>query len=819
MGKWERFNPKWETSHAVEVVQRHAITAEVSGVRCRFCHIYGKERSKNANNKRAVSNITMYWESRDGCFRADYFSEHHKTMHCERWKEYKSLSVSEKKTYLSMDVNDAVVVARSSSVSRKKAKTISDHFRINTEEVDIEVHEDIVKGAMCELINVVPKASDEYADLLVDVCRYDQRAQLRSSDTDSRSSTSGGSSSTTTSVSARQKERRAPKNKKSAIDRLFKKVSPDDPDCYVMITTVKNRRLYNLVKDFIAVGNSFVQIVSNCRSIMENLDDPRTKGMNQEKVSDFTYIYVAAHYQTIRDVLAITWAFSLGLDGGNNQDVPYLDVRIRFTINGRIHNLHLCAIPVYEAHNAAVFFEKVSKLLQSIVGDDWKIKLIGYTSDGASVMLGHHTGLVARIRAVVAMYGPFYVIWCLCHQIDLLAKRYLKFAYLCSFLAAITTMTNYISRCSTYFEETGSTVPLFSPTRWLGASGPIAYFLYQKAKVVRFLTQKNQAHKLPDDEWYLYACVMNHVMQKSEKSVGSLQAFLLTCDEQKEKLQQLIRWLTVEFNLVYVDESDTRTLNVDECKFGTVICTGKKIETFIQGPGRNYTTRKICERYIDGTDDVESDYPTFQTYCRSIASDLAQYVHGLRMLSPERDEENKADVDMPPVLPSTVVTLDKRQFGKLLDSHEKRLLHTYDEVFLSDVSNQFDSFLHQYKTIPVFKAQVDAKTESFHDCWKPFYRQFTELVTFLGGVATVFPNNASIESDFSMIGINKDEYKKSLKNVPLEGILQAKQKKEIKELQKWLVSLNRDEEEENEVVEIEEIEVQDDDDTGSDLTS
>lgn len=354
MGKWERFNPRWETSLAVEVCQRHHITGEVSGVRCRFCHIYGKERSKDANNKRAISNVPMYWRSReDGFFRGDYFSDHHKKNHCERWKEYKSLSVSGKKAYLSMDVNDAVVVARSSSVSRKKAKTISDHFRINTEEVDIEVHEDIVKVAMGELINVVPKASDEYEDLLVDVCMYDQRAQLRSSDTDSSSSTSGGSSSTTTSVSARRKERRAPKSKKSAIDRLFKNVSPDDPECYVMITTVKNRRLYNLVKDFIAVGNSFVQVVSNCRSIMQNLDDPRTKGMTEEKVSDFTYIFVAAHYQTIRDVLAITWAFSLGLDGGNNQDVPYLDVRIRITINGKIHNLHLCAIPVYEAHNAA----------------------------------------------------------------------------------------------------------------------------------------------------------------------------------------------------------------------------------------------------------------------------------------------------------------------------------------------------------------------------------------------------------------------------------------------------------------------------------
>ena len=43
------------------------------------------------------------------------------------------------------------------------------------------------------------------------------------------------------------------------------------------------------------------------------------------------------------------------------------------------------------------------------------------------------------------------------------------------------------------------------------------------------------------------------------------------------------------------------------------------------------------------------------------------------------------------------------------------------------------------------------------------------------GIATVFPNTASMESDFSILGWERDEYRKSLTDLSLEGIMQCKQ--------------------------------------------
>ena len=53
--------------------------------------------------------------------------------------------------------------------------------------------------------------------------------------------------------------------------------------------------------------------------------------------------------------------------------------------------------------------------------------------------------------------------------------------------------------------------------------------------------------------------------------------------------------------------------------------------------------------------------------------------------------------------------------------------------------------------------------------------RFNDLRDFCGGIATIFPNTASVESDFSLLGWDKDEYRKSISDLSLEGVLQCKQ--------------------------------------------
>lgn len=57
------------------------------------------------------------------------------------------------------------------------------------------------------------------------------------------------------------------------------------------------------------------------------------------------------------------------------------------------------------------------------------------------------------------------------------------------------------------------------------------------------------------------------------------------------------------------------------------------------------------------------------------------------------------------------------------------------------------------------------------------------LHQFCGDFASTFPNTATVESDFSVIGWEKNEYRTSLTDFSLEGILYCKQLKPLQGLQ------------------------------------
>lgn len=90
------------------------------------------------------------------------------------------------------------------------------------------------------------------------------------------------------------------------------------------------------------------------------------------------------------------WALSIALDGGNNADSSYLDTRIRFFVNGDLHNFHLFAIPMRERHTGEYQFNLAAKFL-SHIAPTWQKKLIGIASDGASTMTGCVRGVVSRL--------------------------------------------------------------------------------------------------------------------------------------------------------------------------------------------------------------------------------------------------------------------------------------------------------------------------------------------------------------------------------------------------------------------------------------
>jgi hypothetical protein len=64
----------------------------------------------------------------------------------------------------------------------------------------------------------------------------------------------------------------------------------------------------------------------------------------------------------------------------------------------------------------------------------------------------------------------------------------------------------------------------------------------------------------------------------------------------------------------------------------------------------------------------------------------------------------------------------------------------------------------------------------FNTAWDDLKGQFEALRAFSGNLATAFPNTTSVESDFSILKWEKDDNRKAMTNLSLEGIFQAKQR-------------------------------------------
>jgi hypothetical protein len=117
-------------------------------------------------------------------------------------------------------------------------------------------------------------------------------------------------------------------------------------------------------------------------------------------VANYTRIVLARNLQLLSDILSIkrrsSWAFSIANDASTHFGKSYFDQRIRVHIDGKIHNFHILAIPMFYAHTANNMFELVCRFLD-VITPQWRRQLIGVGSDGANVMTGRISGVVTQM--------------------------------------------------------------------------------------------------------------------------------------------------------------------------------------------------------------------------------------------------------------------------------------------------------------------------------------------------------------------------------------------------------------------------------------
>ena len=163
---------------------------------------------------------------------------------------------------------------------------------------------------------------------------------------------------------------------------------------------------------------------------------------------------------------------------------------------------------------------------------------------------------------------------------------------------------------------------------------------------------------------------------------------------------------------------------------------------------------------------------------------ILQVVEGVLNIQAER---NLLADNLPPGHPHRLVKLNGREFTSIISIFLARLKQSWSDEDITKLDTQHSDFLFAYRHEPMLRNALERcdGQVSFEDCWKIVSDEtgkFNILRDFCGGIATIFPNTGTVESDFSIPGWERDEYRQSLTDLSLEEIMQCKQFKLLADL-------------------------------------
>jgi hypothetical protein len=155
-------------------------------------------------------------------------------------------------------------------------------------------------------------------------------------------------------------------------------------------------------------------------------------------------------------------------------------------------------------------------------------------------------------------------------------------------------------------------------------------------------------------------------------------------------------------------------------------------------------------------------------------------VTGLQSVKAEWDNNNHAsERNVPPILPAQLVKLRHGAFLKeVLDPFQQHISSSWSEIGIEQIEVKHRELLKLYASNIILRGIIDKHNDmtSFNDAWDCVLGQFDHLRSFCGGLATVFANTTSIESDFSILKWEMDDNRTTLMHLSLEGIFQVKQR-------------------------------------------
>lgn len=719
----EKFKKEWEIKLGVQISAVDPQTKETTSVVCLFCKCLGRDTQNitaSGNDRKRKSTVRVHYYSAP--FRIDNIRRHNVAQHQDQWESYQKLSLDARKEYF-VERESALVINMRSFVQPQASATSL-----------------ILAKQQCTFIFDAAIINDVIGDLL-----FDPNVEC-------------------TSRSGSPEDEGAARKRAMSVF-VVNGTSDDEASTYK--ATIKSVLKLNLIIRFLSCGVSFAQASKLYVGFKEETGMGVLGSINDVQVAQICRIVCAANLQHLKDLCANVWAFSIGLDAGNNAGSSYLDVRIRFYLNGTINNFHILAIPMRERHTGAYQFGLVVTLL-NVIAPNWREQLIGIASDGASDMTGCIQGAVTRLCQEAK--SEVYRVWCGAHQLDLVMKK--AFHKLCDdqFVGILTRLTAHLRRQQNLINDMKTACPTFAETRWISMGKLLKWLKDKRGRLFQHFDDKRPACT-PPMYWWIVVYVIQELVERVEKTFAAVQGLnTLVCEQRGQfaKLARDIRSSTkVKGPLTGTEKAEIDVRSIEGKAFvnGDYAVEWDDAISCIEDGGAFVVTE------MDKLDD-----PKKAIVVSTFANFALNLVCGISSIVAERDMQNNAADELPPVLPIKMLDFSSRELAVCLERHKNRLLKLGNDA-IEKIDVQLQKMKRSYREEQTFANAIDTYKDnySFKDCWSPLGVGFEELKSFAGGIATVMPGTSSVESDFSLINWHKDPNTKALTDFSLESILHCKQ--------------------------------------------
>lgn len=175
--------------------------------------------------------------------------------------------------------------------------------------------------------------------------------------------------------------------------------------------------------------------------------------------------------------------------------------------------------------------------------------------------------------------------------------------------------------------------------------------------------------------------------------------------------------------------------------------------------------------------------PEANSVIRAMSVIYLKSLNGIMRIKAERNCYNQEFDALPACIPMGLIAMSAIDFVLLIRKHKRRIVSSFDEAEMAKITDEHKALASAVAREPTLKAALEkVSKQSFNKAWQPAGHRFSSLRRFAAGLASVMPTTSRVEADFSFINYRKNEFNAALSDFSLEGVLFARQRKDLESL-------------------------------------